>query len=549
MTSVRRLLQAFLALGVIAIALVGLLGTIATLSSSRTVNHMVDDLAPASLAGVAVRADMLQAGAAVRAFAMSGDQAQVAAYRAAVNRVSHTAEPLLRYLQSDVEVARRWQALSLAWEAWKTGYAEIRVKREGGPGTYDAKLYREGAVLFDRVQRTSAELNDALSKSSAEVRADTNARLNASLGLIAATALIGFLVLAIVGRWIARGVHTPLQDLQDTVARLRAGDDTARAATSGPAEISTLAEAVNELAEANTRARQVEHRVIQELRQIDTAKSEFVSNVSHELRTPLTIIDGYLELLDDEGHGELNAEQRGMLAVTRRNVARLRALIEDLLTLNRAEHNGTTLELIDIAAVVAAAVGDMGFNAANRDVSVELTKPADPVLILGDSGQLHRAVLNLVSNAVKFSERYGAVRVGGLDHCPQRHDHRRRRRDGHPEGRSRQAWLALLPRLQCRARRGGRHRPGSADRADHRAQPPGPADAHLRGGRGYDGHAAAAPGRRGRPERHGTRRARRRLKPLPPSLDSCVGPAWWHTYPLATGSRPSSGASRRPGGD
>ena len=86
MTSVRRLLQAFLALGVTAIALVGLLGTIATLSSSRTVNHMVDDLAPASLAGVAVRADMLQAGAAVRGFAMSGDQAQVAAYRAAVNR-------------------------------------------------------------------------------------------------------------------------------------------------------------------------------------------------------------------------------------------------------------------------------------------------------------------------------------------------------------------------------------------------------------------------------------------------------------------------------
>lgn len=326
--------------------------------------------------------------------------------------MSHTAEPLLRYLQSDVEVARRWQALSLAWEAWKTGYAEIRVQREGGPGTYDAKLYREGAVLFDRVQRTSAELNDALIKSSAGVRADTNARLNASLGLIAATALIGFMVLAIVGRWIARGVHTPLQDLQDTVARLRAGDDTARAATSGPAEISTLAEAVNELAEANTRARQVEHRVIQELRQIDTAKSEFVSNVSHELRTALTIIDGYLELLDDESHGELNAEQRGMLAVTRRNVARLRALIEDLLTLNRAEHNGTTLELIDIAAVVAAAVGDMGFNAANRDVSVELTKPADPVVILGDSGQLHRAVLNLVSNAVKFSERHGAVRVG-----------------------------------------------------------------------------------------------------------------------------------------
>ena len=100
-----------------------------------------------------------------------------------------------------------------------------------------------------------------------------------------------------------------------------------------------------------------------------------------------------------------------MLHVVQRNVMRLRELIEDLLTLNLAEHSGTTLELIGISDVVREVVSDMNFAAANRELTISLTKPREPVVILGDSSQLHRAVLNLVSNAVKFSDPRSGIEV------------------------------------------------------------------------------------------------------------------------------------------
>ena len=70
--------------------------------------------------------------------------------------------------------------------------------------------------------------------------------------------------------------------------------------------------ALNELAEENARARDLELHVQQRLMDVDRAKSEFVSNVSHELRTPLTSISGYLELLDESlaGHRSTRARRR-----------------------------------------------------------------------------------------------------------------------------------------------------------------------------------------------------------------------------------------------
>ena len=74
----------------------------------------------------------------------------------------------------------------------------------------------------------------------------------------------------------------------------------ARAPLSGPAEIQRLGKAINDMAEENARAREVELQVQDQLLEIDRVKSDFVSNVSHELRTPLTSIAGYLELLNED---------------------------------------------------------------------------------------------------------------------------------------------------------------------------------------------------------------------------------------------------------
>ena len=78
-----------------------------------------------------------------------------------------------------------------------------------------------------------------------------------------------------------------------------------------------------------------ERLVVDQLRVLDRSKTDFLSTVSHELRTPLTSITGYVELLRFGDAGAVSAEQGRMLDVIDRSASRLRALIEDLLTLSR----------------------------------------------------------------------------------------------------------------------------------------------------------------------------------------------------------------------
>ena len=111
--------------------------------------------------------------------------------------------------------------------------------------------------------------------------------------------------------------------------------------------------------------------MVEQLRSLDQAKSNFVSTVSHELRTPLTSIRGYIEMLMDGDAGELDAEQQQMLSVVERNADRLLALIEDLLTLSRIESGTLSLVSLDITAEQDTLLID-AFSArskANQDIS------------------------------------------------------------------------------------------------------------------------------------------------------------------------------------
>src|SRR5690349_11246990 len=102
-----------------------------------------------------------------------------------------------------------------------------------------------------------------------------------------------------------------------------------------------------------TRIRDAEH-LVSRLRELDTAKTDFMSTVSHGLRTPLTSISGYVELLLDAEAGELNTAQLRMLEVIGRNTRRLRDLIEEILILSRIESGGfsATRAPVDLVALV-----------------------------------------------------------------------------------------------------------------------------------------------------------------------------------------------------
>ena len=154
-----------------------------------------------------------------------------------------------------------------------------------------------------------------------------------------------------------------------------------------------------------------EREATERLRDLDQAKNDFVSTVSHELRTPITSIVGYTELLQDGLAGEVSGEQAHLLEAVRRNGERLISLIEDLLTLSRIEAGTFTLEKVpvDLGSVVRRSQEALEPLLSGRRLEVRFDVPSAPVPVLGDRGQLERVVLNLMANAVKFTEDGGRV--------------------------------------------------------------------------------------------------------------------------------------------
>ena len=156
-----------------------------------------------------------------------------------------------------------------------------------------------------------------------------------------------------------------------------------------------------------------QEELVDQLRELDRVKTDFLSTVSHELRTPLTSISGYLELIRDGDAGEVDPGVDAMLAVVERNTARLRTLIEDLLTLSRIESGAFRVGSgeVDVAELVAAVVTALGPAAVRAGLHLDVETCGGPVTVVGDAVQLERALLNLVSNAVKFTPAGGSVRV------------------------------------------------------------------------------------------------------------------------------------------
>jgi PAS domain S-box-containing protein len=156
-----------------------------------------------------------------------------------------------------------------------------------------------------------------------------------------------------------------------------------------------------------------EREAVERLNEVDRAKTDFVSTVSHELRTPITSVLGYTQMLMRGTGGGLREQQARLLGRVESNGLRLQALIEDLLTLSRIEAGTFSLRVdaVDLRRVVQRS--SEATEALRHHRRLEwVVEPGDvPVVVSGDEDQLDRALTNLVTNAVKFTEDPGRVRL------------------------------------------------------------------------------------------------------------------------------------------
>ena len=150
---------------------------------------------------------------------------------------------------------------------------------------------------------------------------------------------------------------------------------------------------------------------LQELREANRLKDEFLATLSHELRTPLTSIRGWTELLIDRD--DIDEEIRSNLKAVLNNADSLQQLINDLLELSRIENRVLKLELeqTDINLVIISAVQTVKQVADNRTVKIEQDLALDLPEISADSNRLQQVFWNLLSNSIKFSRSNGYVHI------------------------------------------------------------------------------------------------------------------------------------------
>lgn len=159
-----------------------------------------------------------------------------------------------------------------------------------------------------------------------------------------------------------------------------------------------------------------EHLVLSALREqeltlkaeaANDAKSAFLAMMSHELRTPLTAIIGYEELLSDEISGPVSSEQLAQLGRIRHSAMHLLALVEQVLTLTRIELKGETVErerftLSQLVRSVAVLVTPL---AAEKRLAFHTELPTKDLVLESDPLRLKQALVNLLGNAVRFTDR------------------------------------------------------------------------------------------------------------------------------------------------
>jgi two-component system phosphate regulon sensor histidine kinase PhoR len=152
---------------------------------------------------------------------------------------------------------------------------------------------------------------------------------------------------------------------------------------------------------------------VTDVQRLEHVRRDFVANVSHELKTPVASIKGFVETLLD-GAADDPADNRRFLGIIARQADRLAAIIEDLLALSRIEQRegagNLPVEPTLVADVFAAATADCDARAADRSIRLETDCP-DSLQADLNAPLLEQAVINLIDNAIKYSDPGRTVRL------------------------------------------------------------------------------------------------------------------------------------------
>ena len=251
----------------------------------------------------------------------------------------------------------------------------------------DSIVERSGTYLQDR---TASKVVTANEEAGSAQRLTTTA-----FGF--AVALAGLIAI-----WLTTTISAPVRDLESGMEAVADGDFSYRLSIEPMRhdEFGRLAESYQTM--------------VQQLKQLDQLKAEFVSVASHELKTPINVIIGYLQLLQENVYGELTPKQREICLTLASQAQALSRLVRQLLDVSRFEAGGGKLELRPVRLTPFLAELETTFRVLAIQRGIRFHVDRGPRLadqVVWDEDRMSEVLGNLLSNAFKFTDRGGTVEL------------------------------------------------------------------------------------------------------------------------------------------
>jgi two-component system phosphate regulon sensor histidine kinase PhoR len=218
-------------------------------------------------------------------------------------------------------------------------------------------------------------------------------------------AFAAVVIALIVAYFVSRSITFPIRQMIQTARQIAKGDFGRRVRIKSKGELGELAESLNTMADEL-------QQKMENLKQLDRVRTDFVANVSHELKTPLTLIKGYIETLEDRAMDNKKAAIK-FISIIKEHADRLGHIVDDLLSLSELELSDDSVHKseFDLKKLIDEVSLGFGHALAEKKQKLNVSSKGSDFRIKADLGKIEQIFVNLIDNAVKYTKESGRIEI------------------------------------------------------------------------------------------------------------------------------------------